>query len=148
MMVKGSIIGIISGLILGLFLKWVEIVTSIKVYTLLLNVDFIPIIGDYIWPEWIEFGFHLIISIIIGILFVFIVERMKYGTIKQFFVSFILTFPTFFLFFPLSLLAIKEVPAATDWLAFAWWIMGHLFYFISIPLIYWLLQKNTKNRAR
>jgi len=38
--VKGSIAGVLSGILLGLFLKTIEIRWNIKVYTLLLNIDY------------------------------------------------------------------------------------------------------------
>ena len=53
----GISIGMFSGIILGLCLKWIEWLTGKQVYTLLLNVDFIPIIGPIQWPEWVEFVF-------------------------------------------------------------------------------------------
>lgn len=52
-------IGLISGILLGLFLKLVENITGILVYTLLLNIDFIPGVGAIKWTEPIEFIFHL-----------------------------------------------------------------------------------------
>ena len=45
---NSQIIGLISGALLGLFLKWMQAITEIKVYTLLLNVDFIPIFASKI----------------------------------------------------------------------------------------------------
>ena len=50
-LLKGLWIGFWSGLILGLLLKWIQSVTGEQVYTLLLNVDFIPLIGDVQWSE-------------------------------------------------------------------------------------------------
>ncbi|TDL35168.1 hypothetical protein E2R51_05470 [Jeotgalibacillus sp. S-D1] len=143
MVMKGSVIGILSGIILGALLKWFEAVTSVKIYTLLLNVDFIPIVGNYIWPEWIEFIFHLIISIIIGIIFLVILNKIGNTVKNQFFVAFALTIPTIFLYFPLAALAIKDVPAPLNGFAFTLWTIGHLGYALSIPLVCWLLDKRT-----
>lgn len=142
MIKKGAAIGILSGFVLGLFLKWVESFSSIKVYTLLLNIDFIPVLGDYIWPEWVEFFFHLIISVLIGIIFIILLSKTNNTFKRRMVYSFFLTFPTIFLYFPLSILAIKDVPSISNMAAFSWWSAGHLLYFISIPFFYWMLSSN------
>ena len=134
MIKKGIWIGSISGIILGLFLKLVEVVTSIKVYTLLLNVDFMPLLGRIIWPEWIEFLFHLVISVIIGIILIVVFSKTNPSIKGRFIFSFYLTVPTIFLYFPLTIIALKEVPEPTNLIAFTWWVIGHLIYFVSISV--------------
>lgn len=131
-------IGLISGILLGLFLKLVENLTGILVYTLLLNIDFIPGIGSVKWAESIEFVIHLLVSILIGFVFVFLVIKLQIGqNIKKLLaLSFLLCLPTFALFFVLSLLAIKEVPAWNDWTAFGYWTFAHLFYVWTIATLY------------
>ncbi len=79
----GISIGMLSGIILGLCLKWIEWLTGKQVYTLLLNVDFIPIIGPIQWPEWVEFVFHLLIAVAIGIVFVYIVGKLNNMSIRK-----------------------------------------------------------------
>ena len=131
-------IGLISGILRGLFLKLVENITGILVYTLLLNIDFIPGIGAIKWTEPIEFIFHLLVSIVIGFVFVFLALKLQIGQNfkKLLGLSFLLCIPTFALFFVLSLLAIKEVPVWNDWAAFGYWTIGHLFYIWLIPTLY------------
>ncbi|MEH6882539.1 hypothetical protein V7Z92_01165, partial [Priestia megaterium] len=91
----GISIGMLSGIILGLCLKWIEWLTGKQVYTLLLNVDFIPIIGPIQWPEWVEFVFHLLIAVAIGIVFVYIVGKLNNMSIRKIVLcSFLLTLPT------------------------------------------------------
>ena len=46
---------LIAGIFLGFFMKWLQDVTGYKVYTLLMNVDYIPILKEYIFPAWVEF---------------------------------------------------------------------------------------------
>jgi hypothetical protein len=60
---KAVIAGIVSGVALGVFLKIVESGTGLKVYTLLLNVDYVPVLKTMELTESAEFGLHLIISI-------------------------------------------------------------------------------------
>lgn len=75
-MKRGIWAGFWSGIILGFFLKALQGLTDIKVYTLLLNVDFIAYIGDIIWPEWIQFLFHLLVSLAIGLALSFAAIRL------------------------------------------------------------------------
>lgn len=70
--------GMLSGIFLGLFLKMIEISTDIKVYTLLLNVDYFPILKNYNFPESIEFVFHLIISGILAVCLFFIINKYRW----------------------------------------------------------------------
>ncbi|AUJ24911.1 hypothetical protein [Virgibacillus dokdonensis] len=58
-------IGGISGVVLGVFLKLTEQITSNRVYTLLLNVDYIPILKDLPLNEFGEFMLHMIVSVIL-----------------------------------------------------------------------------------
>jgi hypothetical protein len=138
---KGTLSGIIAGILLGASLKIVEAVTGHQVYTLLLNVDFIPVIGRVSWPEYIEFIFHLLVSIILGIIFYYLAGKWRLKTYQSFYLAAALTVPALFLYFPLSLLAIKEVPEIGDWTAFSYWAAGHLVYLVSLTKMYSFSKK-------
>jgi hypothetical protein len=131
-------IGLISGIILGLILKFIEQVFNVAVYTLLINIDFIPIIGAISWSEPIEFFFHLIGSFVITFIFVYLAKRyqLRESFNKLLFLSFILCLPMFGLYFILSILAIKEVPSWNDWIAFVYWSIGHLIYVWILAVLY------------
>ncbi|WP_246059274.1 hypothetical protein [Paenibacillus lautus] len=45
----------------------IEHITSVKVYTLLLNVDYVPVLKELKLPELIEFALHLVISVLLSI---------------------------------------------------------------------------------
>ncbi|MFP7733681.1 hypothetical protein ACLHDF_09730 [Priestia aryabhattai] len=138
----GISIGILSGIILGLCLKSIEWLTGKQVYTLLLNVDFIPIIGPIQWPEWVEFGFHLLIAVVIGIVFVYIVDKLTNRSIQKIILcSFLLTLPTIPLYFPLTLLALKPTPAVDDALALFYWTAGHLIFAAVLTIGYIILKR-------
>ncbi|KZZ82995.1 hypothetical protein [Bacillus sp. SJS] len=126
MILRGGLSGLAGGLALGFFLKWIQIVTGLKVYTLLLNVDFVysnPL------PEWVEFVIHLIVAIFIGMGFGFAIEKLRViGFLKTYGVALLITLPALFLYFPLSMLARKEVPSVFDLEAFGWWGVGHLVF--------------------
>ncbi|MGM0827031.1 MAG: hypothetical protein ACQEU4_02300 [Bacillota bacterium] len=133
---SGTIIGLVSGTLLGLFLKWMQVLTGIKVYVLLLNVDFIPVFGEEDLPEWMEFLFHLVISCVIGVVFVYMMERQNVTGKGSWILSLVLTVPTVFLYFPLSHLAIKDVPGLMYTKAIILWTAGHLLYALSLPPLY------------
>ena len=142
-------IGILSGVLLGLLLKWIQYTTDSLVYTLLLNVDFIPILGTIAWSEPIEFLFHVLISMVISFAFVFIVNFYNISTrfFQMLLVSFILCFPTFLLYFMLSNLAIKEVPGWNDWTAFTYWTISHIIYVGLLPILYTIIVKRAVRRT-
>ncbi|MFX3674238.1 MAG: hypothetical protein ACE3JQ_07310 [Paenisporosarcina sp.] len=131
-------IGLLNGIVLGLILKSIEHFTNIGVYTLLLNVDFIPIFGSHDWSETTEFFFHVFISIVITFVFVNLAQRFKLGKyFKQLMLlSFLICLPTFILYFILSELAIKEVPIWYDWKAFTYWSVGHFMYVWTLAFLY------------
>ncbi len=136
--IKSLYIGIFSGILLGLILKLIEEMTSVRVYTLLLNIDFIPFIGDKQWSEPVEFMFHVIISIAIAFAFVYLLNRLpiRDSYLQLFVLSFFLCSPTIGLYFILSLLAHQQVPAWNDWEAFTYWTIAHLFYMWLLPVLY------------
>lgn len=125
---------IVAGLVLGLFLKVVEHLTNERVYTLLLNVDYFPILKDYHFPEVIEFAFHLIISLLIaGCLFA-LRNRLNwsnkalivYSTISQLIIGCLL--------FPTTILS-DRTPEITDVFAFNWWLIGHILYGLVVGIL-------------
>jgi hypothetical protein len=122
--------GALSGFALGFFLKFIEASTGKKVYTLLLNVDFIPFFNRIIWPQWIEFFFHLIISFMIAAGFFILLLHFN----RPYITALIVTSPAVMLYFPLSLLAIKPVAGVNDVLAFLYWTAGHLLYAFVLGL--------------
>ncbi|WP_062197735.1 hypothetical protein [Massilibacterium senegalense] len=53
---RGFIYGTITGFLLGLIFYLIEKVMDIKLFTLLLNVDFIPILGTISFPGMWSFS--------------------------------------------------------------------------------------------
>ena len=65
-----------SGVALGLFLNLIESVIGLKVYTLLLNVDYIPILKNFKLSELIEFLLHLVVSVVLSlVIHVYLVNK-------------------------------------------------------------------------
>ena len=69
---------LVAGMFLGFLLKWLQHVTGYKVYTLLMNVDYIPILKEYTFPVWIEFTFHLIIAVILAYAIVWVAWKRHF----------------------------------------------------------------------
>ncbi|MGP4077231.1 hypothetical protein [Halobacillus sp. K22] len=133
----GFWIGTTSGLVLGFYMWLVELVTGEKVYTLLMNVDFIPVIGSIEWPVVIEWLFHLIISWIIGVLYVYAFRRVLKDTSRnRWSLALILSAFAATSYVPLTLLAIKETPALTDGAAIFYWLIGHVLYAVVLKMSY------------
>jgi hypothetical protein len=120
--------GTAAGIFLGLFLKFIQFTTSLKVYTLLLNVDYIPILNRFTFPESVEFGFHLIISIILGIII------MKFLPPKQHSWIIMICIVIGILLFPTTALSSKT-PAINDYPALYYWLVGHTVYGMILRLL-------------
>lgn len=145
-LLKGVWIGFWSGMFLGILLKWIEYVTGERVYTLLLNVDFIPVIGLVDWSEPVAFTFHVVISLVIGIVYVYLAKRRSYPFSHLVLLSLGLCIPLFLIYFPLSSLAVREdTPQPTDASAYLYWVFAHLTYAMALPILYKTFER--KNAA-
>ncbi|PAF30936.1 hypothetical protein [Paenibacillus sp. 7516] len=135
--ISGTLTGIITGLFLGFFLKVVQAYTGEKVYTLLLNVDFVPWLPS-ILPEWFEFTLHLLVSVIIGLLYFWSIQRFDFPLVK----GVLLGAFSSLLYIPLSLLS-ERVPGLMDSKAISLWILGHLLFGILLGVCgrIWKRQK-------
>lgn len=143
---KGIWIGFWSGLIIGGLMKWIEVMTGEKIYSLLLNVDFMPFIGDVEWSEVTEFFFHLLVSFALGILFVYIAKRRTYSFGQLTIISLVMCMPLYLLYFPLSALAIRtDLPALGNMNAFLYWVLAHFAYALLLPILYKSFER--KNAA-
>lgn len=123
------LVGLLSGIILGLFLKWIQYATGSLVYTLLLNIDFVAFLPDRL-PELIEFALHLVVSVIIAWIYSiwirFSPHPWRYGIL--------IGIASSLLFIPLTLMS-DRVPAITDMTAYGYWLIGHLLYGLSLSLL-------------
>jgi flagellar biosynthesis protein FliR len=119
---SGIITGIVSGVVLGLFLKAVQTLTGEKVYTLLLNIDFVPGLPPRL-PEWIEFSLHLVVSVVIGIFYIWWIRRSGRPVRRGIFIG----AASSLLYLPLSPLS-SRVPDLNDAGAIFYWVVGHLLF--------------------
>jgi hypothetical protein len=141
--------GFVGGIILGFFLRFIELGTGSKVYTLLLNIDFVPGVKTRL-AEPIEFAIHLAVSLVIGLLFMWWIERgvARFANLptRMFHPlagSILFGLAPILLFVPLTLSS-DRVPAITDMVALGWWSLGHLIYALVL-LGYGYFARLTKN---
>ena len=135
-------IGIISGLILGGVLGIVQQFTNKKVYLLLMNVDYIPIVKGWNVGPVLGFIFHLIVSVALVFVLYYVLKKLK---LHQKIAIYILanTFGGALLF---SLTALSErTPAITDATAFIFWVIGHAIYGASVGGMVYFMLKNRSN---
>lgn len=138
--------GLISGLFLAIFLKVVEHFTHYKVYTLLLNVDYIPYVNTFVFPELIEVGFHQIVSIALAVCLYILIVYRKISSRKN--IIFISTFVCFIIgiaLFPTTTFS-DRTPEFTSIASFSYWIVGHIIYgyILGLLLARNLTTRNTK----
>ncbi|MDM5283409.1 hypothetical protein [Peribacillus frigoritolerans] len=114
-------------------MKWVEMLSGKQVYKLLLNVDFLPLIGAVSWSEELLFFFHLLFSLAITYSYVYILHPLKvFRKWNKYALAFITIIPAIMLYFPLSALSKTEVVLPSDLTAFFLWTILHLFYGLSL----------------
>ncbi len=110
-----------------MFLRIIQSITNLKVYTLLLNVDYVPILKDMHLPEIVEFGLHLVISVILafGVNLYIFKEELQKEKIPGFVIKIGLVVGL--LLYPTTLLSDKT-PEITSSFSLLFWMAGHGLY--------------------
>ena len=130
--------GTIAGVALGLLLKLAQHATGHKVYTLLLNVDYIPVLGSLHLTEFWEFALHLIVAVALAFVLTAIANRYRLAG-KAFIVLCIgVNIGIAICYYPLTGLS-EKTPPLTSHSALFIWIGAHL---LSGLLLGLLLRKN------
>ncbi len=133
MITRGLWAGTVSGLVLGLYLWVAEEITGLKVYTLLMNVDFVPLIKGIEWPWFMEWLFHMSIAWTIGIVYAYLLANMgEIQPIIRWVTAAGVAFIAALSYIPLTLLAVKQTPSLTNGAAIFLWLTGHLLYAVSL----------------
>ncbi len=133
---RAILYGLISGLFLAALLKIVEYITRFKVYTLLINVDYIPYVNTFVFPELVEVGFHLIVSLALAICLYLLIVYRKISSRKK--IMFLCTFVCFIIgaaLFPTTTFSDKT-PAFTSIPSFLYWIVGHIMYGYILGILF------------
>ncbi|PIC70024.1 hypothetical protein CSV77_11115 [Sporosarcina sp. P16b] len=142
--VQGTWIGIITGVFLAIFFKIIQSITGHKVYTLLLNVDYIPIVKEYVFPEVIEVFFHLIVSVILCIILVILYDKSS-GFIRHHAVlfPFLVNSIIGLLLYPTTSFS-DRTPSVTNIISLSWWLVGHAVYGFFVGILISRKSKNIK----
>ncbi|EKE31658.1 MULTISPECIES: hypothetical protein [Salimicrobium] len=137
----GAWIGTIAGVALGGFLYGIEKIFGLSVYTLLMNVDFIPGVRHAMGHPALEWMLHLSVSLSIGFIFVYIVEKRKaWDSTFRFVLSGLLSAGAALTYVPLTLLAIQETPSLRDGKAISLWLAGHAVFGLVLSGSYDVLK--------
>lgn len=142
---KSILYGVVSGILLTIMLKLIEILTLYKVYTLLLNVDYIPFINQFAFPEIIEVSFHIIVSIILSVCLYILITYSKITSRKK--IIYLCTGFCIFVstaLFPTTSFS-DRTPDITSLPSLLYWIAGHAIYGYSLGVLLagWI-SKNQK----
>lgn len=130
-MKQGLLAGLVGGIGLGLLLRGIQQVTGAKVYTLLLNIDFVPGLPDRL-AEWQEFLLHLAVSLPLGILYMKAADWSLRPAGCGVLLGLLVGVFTWFTLTPLS----DRTPSLSDVEALVYWLGGHLLYGASLALFY------------
>ncbi|MBY0163765.1 hypothetical protein [Paenibacillus lautus] len=130
--------GIAAGILLGLFLKIIEHITSLEVYTLLLNIDYVPVLKELKLSELVEFALHLVISVLLSIALAIFLKQKKWSRGRSLSWVSLVCLTVGLLLYPTTVLS-DRTPELSDPAALLFWLAGHLLYGIALG---WLLTKS------
>lgn len=125
-------IGLISGIILILVMKCIQIVTGNDAYILLFNFDYLPVVKE-LKPIWF-FGylFHFMTCIISIVILYY---ALRFVGFEKHISPYVLVYTIggAILFF-LTLLS-DQLPAGDDWMAWLYWTFGHAVFSYVVGLL-------------
>ena len=127
--VKAGIAGIFSGIVLGAFLWASEEVTGRGVYTLLMNVDYFPVLKDMELNAAVEFFLHIAVSVTLAAILFYLLHKkgMQYRVAPYLFINLGIGGALY-----LTTNFSERTPAVTDGTAFLLWMAGHVVYGFSL----------------
>jgi len=128
------VIGLLAGSLFGGLLKLVELLTDKKVYTLLLNVDYFPVLKDISRSELMDFMLHLIVSMIVVIVLFNSLKSINraYNVMDYVWLNIAIACVLYF-----TTTFSERTPLLTDWIALTYWTGGHIVYGL---LVGWLVK--------
>ncbi|MCQ4086453.1 hypothetical protein [Saccharibacillus sp. JS10] len=149
------IAGLFSGILLGLMLKAVQSFSGHKVYRLLLNADYVPVLKEFRLSEFTEFVIHLVISavlvVVLGIFWQYLSYRPNqsaYTARKVIAGTALISMVIGAALYPRTLLSSGGTPPINSVPAWFWWLFAHSMYgAISGVLIYWIQGKRNKEKG-
>ncbi|WP_052455621.1 hypothetical protein [Bhargavaea cecembensis] len=119
--------GLAAGVFLGALLYAAEKATGLKVYTLLMNIDYVPVLKEYRFPAPVEFSFHLIVSVVLAVILFRIVLRFRWTGRRMAGWVTALNGIVGLGIWPVTALS-ERTPALGDAAALGVWLAAHLLY--------------------
>jgi hypothetical protein len=136
-LINWFIFGTIAGTLLACFFYWIEKALEIKLYTFLLNIDFLPLPDSIIYSVPVQFVLHLFISVILIAIIDILYERFSHPFLLSVIINTIMSFT----FFPLYQMAISKPFFPPFFFPFALWIIGHILYALLIGTLFHIYIK-------
>lgn len=134
---RGIGAGVFAGVLLGAFLWVVEELSGRRVYTLLMNVDYIPVVNAVTYPAPIEFLFHLIVSTILATVLLWLIRKLRMLGTRIIVWLVTVNVLVGVLIWPVTSFS-DRTPPPDDWTALAWWLVGHALYGAALG---WMFRK-------
>ena len=132
-MQKAILAGIGAGLFIGIFFRIVEFEWNIKVYTLLLNVDYVPVLRNLTLSEATEFSLHMITSVAIALVFYRLIQRKNHA--KRIVPTLVIWSVILATLLYLTTMLSTKTPAIFDVKAISVWLVGHALYGFLLALL-------------
>lgn len=136
-LINWFIFGTIAGTLLACFFYWIERGLEIKLYTFLLNIDFLPLPDTIIYSVPVQFVMHLFISVILIAIIDILYERFSHPFLLSVIINAIMSFT----FFPLYQMAISKPFFPPFFFPFTLWIIGHILYALLIGYLVSYIHK-------
>ncbi|MDO3408226.1 hypothetical protein QWJ34_00445 [Saccharibacillus sp. CPCC 101409] len=131
--------GLAAGAVLGFLLKAVQSLSGHRVYRLLLNADYVPVLNRFHLNEAAEFGIHLLISaglcIVLGLLWRRKARAVLPSPVRMASVTAVIGLAVGLLLYPTTLLSAGGTPPIDSLPALAWWLAVHLVYGAAAGLL-------------
>ncbi len=116
--------GTIAGILLACFFYIPETIFELKLYTFLLNIDFIPLPDYIIFNKSLQFILHIFIAI--GL--IAIVDLLCDVYNRPYLLSLVINVIMSFTFFPLYDMAVSKPFQPPLTMPFVLWLIGHILF--------------------
>lgn len=128
--IRVLVTGLLAGAFLGVMLKIVEQLTGEKVFILLINVDYIPVMQDWKMTGEQEFMLHLLVSVVLVFVLYFSLENSSHQLVLYIVIN---TAVGGLLFLTTTLS--ERTPNLTDMGALLYWLIAHSTYGLLVGYI-------------
>lgn len=131
-LVSFMMIGVIAGTILAGFLKVIQMLTGIQAYSLLFNMDYIPLLRrvDTVFGMGYLFHYTFCVVSVLGLYFIlgiFQLEKNMIGYIVVYTIGSAVLY---------TLTGLSEKPPSiSDYLAWSYWSFGHALFGIAVGFL-------------